>query len=56
MLICIIPNTTANNNTITTKKISAALALMVNAIIIEPKTINGERINSLKAMFTPFCT
>ena len=37
-------------------KIKADLTSTVNAIIIAPKTINGERKTSLNSILTPFCT
>ena len=39
-----------------TTKISAAFTSMVNAIIIAPNTMNGERINRRRTMLTPDCT
>ena len=39
-----------------TAKISAQRTLMVKAITIEPRTINGLRRRRRSPMFTPFCT
>ena len=50
------PKTTANSSGIAATKISAVLTSMVNAIIIAPKTIKGERKNSLSTILTPVCT
>ena len=51
-----IAKTTRHNNGMTTAKITAAFTLMVNAIIMEPKTINGLLSNRRNARFRPFCT
>ena len=49
-------NTTTERNGIATTNTSAAFTLTVNAIIIAPKTINGERRNRRSTIFTPDCT
>ena len=56
MVIIITPNTTTANSGIATTKISALFTSMVNAIIMAPNTMIGERRNSLSTMFTPDCT
>ena len=56
MLISIIPNTTIAKRGIVTAKMRAKRTSIVNAIIIAPKTINGERINRRRNMFIPVCT
>ena len=52
----IMPNTTTDNNGIATTKISAHFTSMVNAMIMAPNTMIGERKNRRKVMFTPDCT
>ena len=49
-------NTTSDNSGIATTKTSAAFTSTVNAIIIAPNTINGERRNNLSTRLTPDCT
>ena len=56
MLISIMAKTTIANAGIAPTKTKALLTSIVNAIIIAPKTIKGERKKSLKNRFTPFCT
>ena len=51
----ITPNTTTDSNGIATTKTKAAFIFTVNAIIIAPKTTNGERINNRSTIFTPDC-
>ena len=51
-----IPNTTTESRGIVTTKISAALTSMVNAMIIAPNTMHGERRNRRRTILTPFCT
>ena len=50
-----IPNTITDSRGITITKITAASASTVNAMIIAPNTIKGERRNSLSTRFTPDC-
>ena len=52
----IIPNTTIASTGIVAANTSAALKSIVNAIIMAPNTINGERKNNLNTRLTPFCT
>ena len=49
-----IKNTTKQRSGITTAKIIAHLTLIVNAIIMAPKTMNGLLNNNLSAKFRPF--
>ncbi len=49
------PNTTMDSSGIATTKISAALTSTVNAMIIAPNTMNGERSNRRSVRLTPFC-
>ena len=46
---------TTDNSGIVTTKTSAAFTSIVNAMIIAPNTINGERRNKRNTRFTPFC-
>ena len=48
------PNTITARTGIAATNISAALTSIVNAIIIAPNTINGERKNNLNTRLTPF--
>ena len=48
-----IPNTTIDSSGIVTTKISAALKSIVNAMIIEPNTMNGERMNRRSTKLVP---
>ena len=50
------PKTMTASTGIATAKTSAALTSIVNAIIIAPNTINGERKNRRSTRLTPFCT
>ena len=50
------PNTTMDNNGIAATNTSAAFTSMVNAMIMAPNTMKGERRNRRSTMFTPFCT
>ena len=50
------PKTMTASTGIATTKTSAALTSIVNAIIIAPNTINGERKNRRSTRLTPFCT
>ena len=50
------PNTTTHSTGIATAKTRAAFTSMVNAMIIEPKTMTGEREKSRSVRFTPDCT
>ena len=50
----IMPNTITARTGIAATNISAALTSIVNAIIIAPNTINGERKNNLNTRLTPF--
>ena len=54
MLINIMEKTTTNNIGMVITKIKAAFVLIVKAITIAPKTINGLLNNSLKPKFKPF--
>ena len=47
---------TLGTSTLVTRMTSAAFTSIVNAIIIAPNTINGERRNSRSTMLIPFCT
>ena len=51
-----IPNTTSDSSGMTTANVSAALVSIWNAIIMAPKTTNGERMKSLSVRFMPDCT
>jgi hypothetical protein len=51
----ITPKITTDNKGIVTQKVVADLTSMVKAAIIAPNTMNGERKNNLKTMFTPVC-
>jgi len=51
-----IPNTITASTGIAAANTSAALTSMVNAMIMAPNTMNGERKNNLSTRFTPFCT
>ena len=53
MLESIMPNTTTDRSGIVITKIMAALKSIVNAIIIEPNTMNGERMNRRSTRFVP---
>ena len=55
MLYRIMANTTTDNTGIVTTNTRAAFTSTVNAMIMAPKTINGERKNSLSTMLTPDC-
>ena len=48
------PKTTTDKTGIATTNMRAAFTSIVKAITIAPNTINGERIKSLKNIFTPF--
>ena len=50
-----IPNTITDKSGITTTKINAAFTSTVNAMIIAPNTINGDRRNRRRTRFTPDC-
>jgi hypothetical protein len=52
----ITPNTTKDSKGIVTQKVVADLTSIVKATTIAPNTINGERKNSLKTIFTPVCS
>ena len=56
MVQIIMPNTTTESIGIATTKIIAAFTSTVNAIIIAPNTMNGERRNRRSTRFTPDCT
>ena len=56
MLAIMMPYTTTESTGIATTKTSAAFTLIVNAITIEPKTMNGLRSNSRSAILRPVCT
>ena len=47
------PNTITERTGITMTKITAAFTSTVNAMIIAPNTINGERRNRRSTRFTP---
>lgn len=49
-----IPKMTTESTGIAATKMSAAWTLMVNAIIIAPKTTNGERSSRRSVRLTPF--
>ena len=54
IVISIIPKIITDNTGIATANTNAAFTSIVNAIIIAPKTTNGDLNKSLKARFTPF--
>ena len=56
MLTDMMKRMTANRIGMVTAKISAHRTLTVKAITIEPRTMNGLRMRSRRAMFKPFCT
>ena len=56
MVQTIIPNTTIANKGMATTNTNALFTSMVNAIIMAPNTIIGERKNNLSTIFTPDCT
>ena len=51
-----IPKTTTESRGMVTTKIRAAFTSMVNAMIIAPNTIQGERRNRRSTILAPFCT
>ena len=56
MVHIMMPNTTRASRGMATTKISALLTSMVNAMIMAPNTMMGERRNRRRTMFTPDCT
>ena len=50
------PKTITHSTAMTPTKISAQPASMVKAMIIAPKTTNGERSSRRSVRFTPVCT
>ena len=56
LVASMIPNTISASTGIAATNTSAAFTSIVNAIIIAPNTINGERRNSRSTMLIPFCT
>ena len=50
------PKTITHSTAITPAKISAQPASIVKAMIIAPKTTNGERSSRRSVRFTPVCT
>ena len=53
MVMSIMPNTTIPKRRIVTAKITDNFLSIVNAIIIAPKTINGERMKRRRNIFIP---
>ena len=56
MVTSVMANTTASSSGIATTKMSAQRTSIVNARIIAPKTINGERRSRRSVMLMPVCT
>ena len=56
MVYAIIKKMTIDSKTIAARKISAHFASIKNAIIIAPKTMNGERSKRRNTRLTPFWT
>ena len=56
MVINIMPNTTTDSRGITTTNTRAERTSTVKAMIMAPKTMNGERRNRRRNRFSPVCT